>query len=419
MKPELAARAAALDILTAVVLNDKTTDRAFADCQPWAALPAADKSFVRALVMTVLRHFGQINQILSAKLSRPLPKKQMRIQLILMLGVAQLLFLKTPAYAAINTSVELVRVIKQSSFTKLVNAVLRGVAKQTDMPPVHANIPDWLYGAWVAAYGQTKTNALITALQGEPPLDITVKENPERWALELGGTVLPVTGTVRLTDYSDVTALSGFKTGDWWVQEAAAAIPAQLFTDVSGKRVADLCAAPGGKTAQLAARGAHVTAFDISAHRLKRLTANMERLGFSDRVTVQTADALTLSGEKAFDAVLLDAPCSATGTILRHPEILIQRAAADSERLAALQQKLLRRAIELVKPGGEIVYSTCSLQPIENEGVVSAVLADCPFVERVPLPEKWHAYLNEAGAVQMIPGQFEMDGFYAVLLRKR
>ncbi len=419
MKPELTARAAALAVLTSVIVGNKTTDRAFADCKEWADLAPADKAFVRVLVMGVLRHYGQINHVLSTKLSRPMPKKQMRVYLILMLGVVQLLFLQTPAYAAINTSVDLARLIKQSSFTKLVNAVLRAVAKEMQMPPIRANIPDWLYNDWVTAYGADVTADLIMALQVEPSLDITVKENPAHWAAQLGGAVLPVTGTVRLTEFSDVTALPGFKTGDWWVQEAAASIPAQLFTDIVGKSVADLCAAPGGKTAQLAVRGAQVRAFDISAHRLKRLYENMKRLGLEKQVTVQTADAATLAGENLYDAVLLDAPCSATGTILRHPEILIQRTSTDSERLAGVQQKLLRRAIELTKPGGEIVYSTCSLQPIENEGVVTAVLADYPHVERVVLPEKWHSFLNKQGAVQMIPGRFDTDGFYAVLLRKK
>ncbi len=415
MKPELAARLAALEVLSAVVARQKTTDRAFADSTRWETLSPADKGFARALVMSVLRHYGQINTILGAKMAKPLPAKRLPVHLILMMGVAQVLFLKTPPYAAINTAVDLARAVKQSSFTKLVNAVLRHIDDGA-IPPVRTNIPGWLWDSWVTAYGLDRATDIATAVTGEPPLDITVKSCPADWAKRLNGTVLP-TGGVRLTDFSDVTALDGFQTGDWWVQEAAASIPAQLFTDVTGKTVADLCAAPGGKTAQLAVRGARVTAFDISENRLKRLKQNMKRLNVT--VTVQRADVTQITDEAVFDAVLLDAPCSATGTVLRHPEVLLHRTLADSERLAALQQTLLRRAIALTKSGGEIVYSTCSLQQIENEGVVTAVLADYPTVERVPLPAQWTPFLNEAGAVQMVPTVDGTDGFYAVLLRKK
>lgn len=421
MKPALQTRWAAYCILQQIVVQQKTLDVAFESHLALKKMSACDYHFTHLLVLTTLRRFGQVKELLKPFLSKPLPTKRQDMELILILGIVQLYFLKTPAHAAVDTSVELVRLLKQSSFTRLINGVLRAFVRTgltADEPPLTANLPIWLYQSWLQTYGIEKINAFCAAFVEEPALDISVKQDSEGWAQKLGGIVLP-SETVRCSFEGAVTQLPGFKEGAWWVQEASASIPAQLFTQVKGLLVADLCAAPGGKTAQLAVRGARVIAYDISDYRLKRLKENMNRLGLAEKVVICCQDALIMTEVEKYDLVLLDAPCSATGTVKRHPDLFFHRTEADSQRLAALQKKLLANALQLVKKGGEVVYATCSLQAIENEEVVQAVLSDFPCVERVPLTDvRWQSFLNPQGAIQVTPDKGQ-DGFYAVLLRKK
>lgn len=410
-------RRCAVRILIAVTEDGQMLDAAFDREMRSVSVSEEDTSFVRLLVTTCLRRMGQADAVLAKLMKKPLPAKQSIVRAVLRLSVIQALFLETPAHAVVHTAVETVRSFRMSGMTGFVNGVLRALMR-LEQPladtGVSMNFPKWLYESWQRAYGSDRAAAIAEAMMAVPALDITVKENPSVWAEKWGGIVLP-TGSVRVAGGSP-TELEGFNTGIGWVQNAAASVPAQLFSDLSGKRVADLCAAPGGKTAQMAARGAEVTAFDISDKRLVRVRDNMKRLGFSERVTTVAADALMIPGREIFDAVLLDAPCSATGTLQRHPDLKWVRHPADIERLADLQRRLLCKAVELVKVGGEVVFATCSLQPEEGDAVVQAVVAT-GTVCVMPVPEKWASYRTEAGGIRFFPDQ-GYDGFYMCLLRK-
>ena len=270
---------------------------------------------------------------------------------------------------------------------------------------------------WKQNYGEEVAEKMLLSLMDSGYLDITVKTNPKEWAERWNGVVLN-TGTVRCPYQGDVALMDGYADGLWWVQEASASIPAQLFDDLQNKRVADLCAAPGGKTAQLACRRAFVDAYDISEKRLMRLRENMKRLKLEDYVQVKCQDVLTITEKQVYDAVLLDAPCSATGTIRRHPDLLYHRTKEDVQRLTQIQSALLQKAIDLLKPNGQLVYSTCSLMRDENESVVQQALLNNKNLERVVLNKKWQPFLNANGAIQVLPTMGQ-DGFYAVLLRKK
>jgi 16S rRNA (cytosine967-C5)-methyltransferase len=286
--------------------------------------------------------------------------------------------------------------------------------------------PKWLLARWSKHYGADTARAIAQADGHEPALDLTVKSGAETWAERLRGRVLP-TGTVRTLAQGAISLLPGFREGAWWVQDAAASLPARLFGDVRGKAVADLCAAPGGKTAQLAFAGARVTAIDRSPARLGRLRENLTRLEL--HADIVAADALEWQSGP-FDAVLLDAPCSATGTIRRHPDIPWLKSEADIAALTSLQQRLLDRAVDLLKPGGTLVYCVCSLEPEESEAQIAALLARDPRVARAPDAAQevaGHAeFLNPDGDLRTLPPQLPdpdprwggLDGFYAARLTR-
>ncbi|HET7852827.1 MAG TPA: RsmB/NOP family class I SAM-dependent RNA methyltransferase, partial [Methyloceanibacter sp.] len=343
------------------------------------------------------------------------------------------LFLKTPPHAAIDLAVRLAQWdARARRYDKLVNAVLRRVAKEGDgivasLDAPRVNTPDWLWDRWISGYGETRAHAIAAANLVEPPLDLTVKSDPQHWAIEMSGRVLP-TRSVRLLPKGRIEALPGFEQGAWWVQDVAASLPAHLMGDVAGLRVADLCAAPGGKTAQLALAGASVVAVDISKTRLKTLSANLARLGLA--AATVAADAATWSPDERFDAILLDAPCSSTGTIRRHPDIPYLKSPKDIEALAALQARLLDNAAALLKPGGTLVYSTCSLELEEGEAQIAALLARNPDIKVDPIlpsqvfgQEDW---LQTPGFLRTFPYQLElgtpewsgMDGFFAARLKR-
>jgi 16S rRNA (cytosine967-C5)-methyltransferase len=433
----LAARRIAVDVVDAALARRQTLDAALdlEHGQPdLTGLEARDRAFVKVLATETIRRHGQLEAALDGFLDKPLPKSAGKTSTILEVGACQILFLGVPVHAAVDTAVSLSAADRSARhFRGLVNAVLRRVADNrealVDIPdPGRANTPEWLAARWSAAYGEETAVAIMAAHLVEPPLDLTVKSDPEGWAETLGGVLLP-TGTVRLSKGGDITALAGFDDGAWWVQDAAAALPARLLGDVDGLKVADICAAPGGKTAQLAAAGAIVTAVDRSGPRMARLDSNLVRLDLSAETVI--ADAAAWEPDTVFDAVFLDAPCSATGTLRRHPDIAWIRREAEIARLADLQGRLLRRAIGLVRPGGTIVYATCSLEPEECEQQIDALIGGGAPVCRVATkPEEigglshcisasgdlrtlpCHAVL--AGAQAEIGGG--MDGFYAARL---
>jgi 16S rRNA (cytosine967-C5)-methyltransferase len=432
----LPARRAAVELLSAVIDKKQPLDDILSRslATGWMFdLPQRDRALTRAIVATSLRRRGEIDRMLDTFLERGMPHKGGKLYPILLSGAAQLNFLKTPPHAAIDLAVRLAQWDSRARrYDKLVNAVLRRVAKEgeviaasLDAPRV--NTPDWLWNRWVARYGEDRAHAIAGANLIEPPLDLTVKSDPQHWAIEMSGRVLP-NRSVRLLPKGRIEALPGFEQGAWWVQDGAASLPAHLMRDVRGKRVADLCAAPGGKTAQLALAGASVAAVDISKTRLKMLSANLARLGFAAKTVA--ADAATWSPDERFDAILLDAPCSSTGTIRRHPDIPYLKSPKDIADLAVLQARLLDNAAALLKPGGTLVYSTCSLELEEGEAQIAALLARNPDIEVDPIllgdvfgqPD----WVQAPGFLRTFPYQLElgtpewsgMDGFFAARLKR-
>jgi 16S rRNA (cytosine967-C5)-methyltransferase len=432
MKTGMQARALALGLLDAVLKRNRLLDEAF-DAEPGLArLEARDRAFTRLLVAETLRRLGQIDHLIAACLDSPLPPKAAQAQNVLRLGVAQILFLDTPAHAAVSTSVDLVKGTVQAAYGKLINAVLRRLDREghdliAAQDEDRLNTPDWLWHSWVDAYGEATARKIAHAHLSQADTDLWAPHDPERWAETLGATLLP-TGSLRLKG-GDITQLPGFEQGAWWVQDAAAALPAQLLGaqapgGVSGKRVLDLCAAPGGKTLQLAARGAEVTAVDLSAKRMERLRQNLTRLNLSAEVVV--ADAGKWSPPAPFPAVLLDAPCSATGTLRRHPDGLYLKSPADVQRLALVQDRLLDAAAQAVAPGGLLVYCVCSLQSEEGPVRIERFLSRHPEFRRKPIgPDEVGGVaeiLTQTGDLRSLPFHMAelggMDAFFAARLER-
>ena len=403
-------------------LDDTAAHRDF------AALADRDRALVRKLVTSVLRRLGTLRHLLGRMLERGLPADAPRVETALLLGAAQILWLEVPNHAAVDLAVRLCRADRRAArYAGLVNAVLRRVTRDDYLAGTDAatlDTPDWLMARWVTSYGADTARAIAVANGQEPALDLTVKSDPEHWAEKLGGRVLP-TGSVRAIVHGPVSQLPGYGEGAWWVQDAAAALPARLLGNVSGRTVADLCAAPGGKTAQLAAAGARVVAVDRAPARLERLRQNLVRLQLTAELVAADVTAWQAG---PFDAVLLDAPCSSTGTIRRHPDIPWLKRAADIAALAALQRRLLARAAELTKPGGTLVYCTCSLEPEEGVDVVRDLLDSQESLRRQPIsadevPGEW---LTADGDLRTLPCHLGdpdsrlagLDGFYAARIRR-
>jgi 16S rRNA (cytosine967-C5)-methyltransferase len=379
-----AARDVAVALLSGVLDDHEPLDSLLesnSESTPFQRLPPRDRALVRAIVGTVLRRHGQITDVLSRLLTR-VPPKSGALMRIMEVGAAQLLFMDVPDHAAVSIAVDQTgRDQNARHFKNLANAVLRRIGRERgaliagqDAPAL--NTPSWLMARWTDHYGGPAARAIAEAHQTEPALDVTVRRDPEVWAERLGGQVLP-NGSVRFVARGAIDALPGFPEGAWWVQDAAASLPARLLGDLRDKEVADLCAAPGGKTMQLAAAGAHVTAVDRSAARMDRLVQNLARIGLS--ADVVAGDVLELDAARQFDAVLLDAPCSATGTIRRHPDVAWLKTLKDVTALADLQWRLLGQAAALVRAGGTLIYCTCSLEPEEGEQQARRALAELPL----------------------------------------
>ena len=423
MRGNISARGAALELLEAVLVERRFLDDAL-DNMP--TLPERDRAFARLIAATVLRRLGELDAALAPCLAKPLPARAHRTQNTLRIGAAQLLMLGTPAHAAVAETVDAAHRRLPRPHVGLVNAVLRRVAREgTALLPSDAalNTPKWLWRGWSAHYGEETCRAIAAAHQREAALDLSVKDGAAAWATRLGGRVLP-TGSVRLENAGAVPRLDGFDVGAWWVQDAAAALPAKLLGEVRGKHVIDLCAAPGGKTAQLAAAGARVTAVDRSPERLARLTANLKRLGLAAEAVA--ADVASWRPSQPADAVLLDAPCSATGTIRRHPDIPHLKSPRDVTDAAATQRNLLEAALAMVRPGGTLVYAVCSLQPEEGEAQIDGFLAKGVPARRRPVATAEVGGLKElvspAGDLRTLPCHIPelggLDGFYAGRLER-
>ena len=426
----MAARDAALHLITAVLDRHRSLTDVLDEGLAGTTNPA-DRAFARLIAATVLRRLGEIDALLAQRLDRPLPRKAQTVQHILRLGTAQIAFLGSATHAVVNCGVEQAKACP-GRYDKLVNAILRKIAPVgTDTCPEDPaiNVPDWLWSSWRDAYGIETARHIARAHLREAPLDLSLRDPADtaQWAATLGGTSL-APGHVRLSRAGDVAALPGYDTGDWWVQDFAASLPARVLLagldNPSGAGVADLCAAPGGKTAQIAATGAAVTAVDADPARVTRLESNLTRLRL--RATVCTADVVRWQPEdgRRFDAVLLDAPCTATGTIRRHPDIPWLKRPDDVAKAAATQHDLLRAALELVRPGGVLVYAVCSLQREEGKDQIDRLVGG-GVVQRAPIREDECAGIGSPdtyGDVQTFPhhraAEGGMDGFFVARLRR-
>ncbi|SDY80226.1 16S rRNA (cytosine967-C5)-methyltransferase [Jannaschia faecimaris] len=411
MPESLAARMGAIRLL-AHVLRD---GRMLGDGASGLTGPAAARAL--RLAGLVLRHMGQADEMMRAHMDR---QPAAKVRDILRLALVEVFVDGAAQHGVVNDAVAMARMsprtVKQSG---LVNAVLRKMVDDRsawDALPAPA-MPGWLRKPVAKMWGQDRLAAIEAAHLAGAPLDLT----PQR-PVEIEGAVVLPTGSLRLAG-GQVSLLPGFETGDWWVQDAAAAMPARLLGDVTGMRVLDLCAAPGGKTMQLAAAGAQVTALDVSPKRMRRVFQNLERTGL--QADVLEADALKWSPEEPFDAVLLDAPCTATGTIRRHPDLPHLRESRDVEALTKLQYQLLDRALGFVKPGGRVVYCTCSLLPVEGENQIDAALKRHPGLTLEPADPVTLGLPAEAAVAQGLrllpdlwPERGGMDGFFMSVLKR-
>ncbi len=444
MSGGLEARVAALDVLDEVLERRTPLDEALLQHKKLASLDSRDRAFARNLVATSLRRLGQLDAVIARLLERPLKPKIETLRQVLRLGLCQILFLETPPHAAVDTSVRLAVKAGFGGHKGLVNAVLRRADRE--LRPLIAgqaasgeagrlNTPGWLWDALSAAYGEAAAQAIADAHLTEPPLDLTLKDpaSADDWAARLDARILP-TGSLRLPPgQGDVSKLTGYREGAWWVQDLAASLPARLLRAPAGRTVVDLCAAPGGKTVQLATAGAagtEVIAVDRDAGRLKRLSQNLDRLGL--RATTVEADATRWRPPAPVAAVLLDAPCSATGTLRRHPDIAWLKGPKQIAPLAELQDRLLAAAADMLEPGGQLVYATCSLLPEEGPARIAALLTaaqrggGAPFA-RDPVAKEEIPGLGElitaAGDLRSLPSQLSelggLDGFYVCRLRRQ
>jgi 16S rRNA (cytosine967-C5)-methyltransferase len=406
-------REAAFDLLTSVLDRHRSLEEALDALHD---IDGRDRAAAHRLVAAVLRRMGTLDAVLEPFLRRAPPDP---VRHVLRIGAAALLLLDTPSHAAVTTAVGLARARGLAPFAGLVNAVLRRVAGQgpaalAELDGPRLDTPSWLWTSWG---GQARAIAL--AHQHEAPLDLTLRRGA---AVPEGGEVLP-TGSVRFLAGTRVTEIPGFEQGEFWVQDAAAALPARLLAVRAGERVADLCAAPGGKTAQLSDAGAIVTALERDAARLERLRNNLRHWRLAAEIIEANAERWTPPAR--FDAILLDAPCSATGTIRRHPDVPHLKRPRDVQALAAMQLRLLGAAAAMLPPGGRLVYSVCSLQPEEGAQRIAAALARGdlrhePFTpaELAALPEA----RTPEGFMRTHPGLWPerggMDGFFAARLIK-
>ncbi len=430
--PGLAARRIAADLLDGVLRRRMALDDLLSGKNAHPGLPALadrDRALARRLTATVLRRLGTLRHLLGEFLEKGFPSDAPRVETILLLGAAQILWLEVPDHAAVDLSVRLAQADRRASrYAGLVNAVLRRVAQGgTSRPDGLRDTPEWLLKRWSKSYGRDTARAIAAANGHEPALDLTAKSDPKSWADRLRGRVLP-TGSVRTLAHGAVSLLPGFSEGAWWVQDAAAALPVRLFGEIRGMNVADLCAAPGGKTAQLALAGANIIAVDRSPGRLNRLRENLARLSLH----AETVAADVLEWQSGpFDAVLLDAPCSSTGTIRRHPDIPWLKGEADLPVLTSLQQRLLDRAVELLKPGAMLVYCVCSLEPEEGEHQIEALLRRDPRIVRSQITAQEvfgrKEFITPDGALRTLPQYLPdpdprwggLDGFYASRLVRK
>ena len=396
--------------------------------------PEADSAFINMLLLTTLRRLVGLRKILKQYVKKKLPPQSKLAEYALLLGTAEILYLRTPDYAVINSYVDLVKKRLDKYVAGFVNAVLRKVCAGSERLRAENNcefFPPEFRRLLKAGYGPKTVAAIEQAAFSEPSLDLTAAADPEKTARAVGGKLLPL-GTIRLPNNGNIAKLPGYTGGLWWVQDFSAALPVKLLGRIrplQGLRVLDLCAAPGGKTAQLLAAGALVTAVDISAPRLKTFQANLERLKLAENCEIICADALEFLHNftaQPYDVILLDAPCSATGTLRRHPELVHIKNLGDVARSAELQRRFLEASGKALKPEGNLVYCTCALSRDEGENQIGSFLEQNPSWEITPLNGLLPAELSELAApqgwIRVLPSSLPQfggaDGFFIACLHK-
>ena len=393
---------------------------------------SAESAFCNMLILTALRHLFYIKKTLKKFLKKKLPASALYAQYSLYLGITELIYLNTPDYAVINSYVEITKQHTDKYIAGFVNAVLRNVCKQKEeikKADTQEFFPPEFYHILNQDYGKKTIQKIQAASMLEPKLDLSVKDNAAHWAEVLGGQCLP-SDTIRLNNNGKITELSGYADGAWWVQDFAAALAVKALPDIKDKKVLDMCAAPGGKTAQLINKGAKVTALDISAPRLQKLQENLQRLHFE--ADVVCADALeyikTYQGTP-YDAVLLDAPCSATGTIRRHPELVHIKRLKDVEKQAELQKEILNQTPKILKTGGMLIYCTCSISKLEGEKQIAAFLEANPNFKIIPITSeelcgdnRLEEIITAEGFIRTLPQHLAdfggTDSFFVARLKK-
>lgn len=428
----LASRQAALEVLESVLLKKQPFDLTLENNKAFHALDLQDRNFTRMMLATILRRKGQMDELILRAIEQDKPLHPENLMLILYIGMVQILFMDVSDHAAVHVTVELAKSKGYERQKGLINAVLRRMTSEGKewvkrQDPVQMNIPKWLLSNWIDSYGLNIAAQIAESSLTEASLDITVKDETMKlnWARALEATILP-TGSLRRASGGNITHLQGFDEGAWWIQDASAALPVKLLGDVKDKTIVDLCAAPGGKTAQLAAAGATVIAVDRAAKRLSKLKKNMERLNLTEHVETVVGDGAEWQPTELVDAVLIDAPCSATGTIRRHPDVMHLKAPIDMDRLCIIQARIFDNAAQMVKAGGTLIYCTCSLQKEESEYQVQDFLQNHPEFERVAIST------DEVGGVDAITPNGEirvlpfhlaphggMDGFFISRLIKK
>ena len=431
----LAARQVALDFLGFILYNRLTFDEALIKVQNidlWSSLSDRDQALVRNLVMTSIRHHVSIEFYIKQYMAKALPRKAYLAQYILILGATQLLYLETPPHAAISLSLHLAETNDAKHFKKLINAILGKINREQDKLRFMALsaeqiLPKWVYQKWQGYYGDALTLQFAKALNQQPEMHLSVKSDAAKWAKTLDAEQIGDL-SLKLNNRSAFTSLEGFDEGHFWAQNAAAGIAATLFDDVNGHQVLDFCAAPGGKTMQLAAMGANVIAVDINKNRLKRLSENLNRTKLDAKIVQM--DIRKYLPETAPTHILLDAPCSATGTYQKHPEILLLKSLSDIKKLSLIQAELLNHSIDILASGGEVIYVVCSLEPEEGEKQIDAILGRRKDVKLESITydmlglvaKKTNLKISPKGWLRILPNidgaAPVMDGFFIAKLRK-
>ena len=391
-------------------------------------LIASDKAFVKLVIMATIRHLGHIDNIIGRYVKRKPPNI---VEDILRIGVAQILFIKTPHYAAVSTSVDLAKRLGYSKMSGFINSVLRSLIKDeknifSEKKDFLLNTPKWLSDHMIRDYGIIEAQKIAEAHSVEPQLDLTFKHDSmvNSFLSQVNGIVLP-SGTVRVKNQGLVSKLPGYDKGLWWVQDTAAALPVKVLSRLleSSASVLDVCAAPGGKTSQLLSLGFDVTSIDVSPARAEMLRHNLQRLNLSTEIIIN--DFLQWKTQKKFDAVLIDAPCSSTGTIRRHPDIAYIKSNKDIPSLVELQKKLILRGCDLIKSGGYLLYSNCSILKKEGEDLIDSLMKDYNLsLSHIRKHDNDFeaSWVDGKGAIRVLPSFWKcfggIDGFYIALLKK-